>query len=154
MNDSTDASARDGIHKLETLMAHAEFAVSQSTIDSKIAFLASKQKLTDLCLALDSVANPGVLNLTHRHGLQQVGRLSVANANIHTANRYPTTQGVQRAYFTKHISTDLIPAKRNELMRNTRKTGRSVGNPPYDPCPPAQLTWRNYEQISKPENPV
>ena len=92
--------------------------------------------------------------LMHRHGLQQVGRLSVANVNIHTANGYPATQGAQRVRFPKLTSPDLIPTKRNEIWRNTRKAGRSVGNPPYDPCPPAQLTWRNYEQISKPENPV
>ena len=84
-------------------------------------------------MAINSVANPGVLDMMHRHGLQQVGRLSVANANIHTANGYPATQGAQRVRFPKLTSPDLIPTKRNEIMRNTRKTGRSVGNPLMTP---------------------
>ena len=96
-------------------------------------------------MAINSVAYPVVLDLTHRHGLRQVGRLSAANANIHTANGYPATMGAQRARCTTLISTDPIPA-----IRNTRKTGRSAVNRTSDPCPPAQFTWRNHEQLSKP----
>ena len=43
MNDSSDVSARDDIQKLETQMAHVEFAVSHLTIDSEIAFVAGGQ---------------------------------------------------------------------------------------------------------------
>lgn len=154
MNDSPDASARDGTHKLETLMAHAEFAVSQPTIDRKIAFLAGGQQQRRLCIAINSVATPGVLGLMHRHALQHLGQLNAASANTHIAIRYPATLGAQRARFSKLMYTDLIPAKRNEITRNTRKTGRSVGNFPYDPCPPAQLTRRHHEQQPKPANPV
>lgn len=154
MNDSPDASARDGTHKLETLMAHAEFAVSQPTIDSKIAFLAVGQQQRRLCMAINSVAIPDVLGLMHRHGLQHLGQMNAASANTHLAIRYPATISAQRAHFTMLRSTDQIPAKRNEITRNTRKTGRSVANPTHDACPPAQLSRRNHEQLSKPANPV
>ena len=43
MYDSSDALARNDIHKLETQMAHVEFAVSHLTIDSEIAFVAGGQ---------------------------------------------------------------------------------------------------------------
>jgi len=46
--------------------------------------------------------------------------------------------GAQCVRFIKLTSPDLIPAKRNEILRNTRKTGRSVGDPPHDPCPPPE----------------
>ena len=61
MNDSPDALARGGIHKLETRMAHVEFAVSHLTIDSEIAFLAGVQQLRGLGMALNAVAYPVVL---------------------------------------------------------------------------------------------
>lgn len=110
-------------------MAHAEFAVSQPTIDSKIVFLAGGQQQRRLCIAINSVATPGVLGLMHRHALQRLGQMNVANANTHIAIRYPATIGAQRTHFTKLISTDQISAKRNQFMRNTWKTGRSVANP-------------------------
>ena len=60
--------------------------------------------------------------------------------------------GAQCVRFTELIS-DLIPAKRNEILRNTRKTGRSVGDPPHDPCPPPENPRRNHEEPSEPRNP-
>jgi hypothetical protein len=154
MNDSPDASARDGIHQLETLMAHVEFAVSHLTIDSIIAFVAAGQQLRGRFMSINSVANPGARDLMHRHGHRQVGQMNAANTNTHIAIRYPNTLGAQRARFSMLMYTDLIPIARNQLIRNTRMTGRSVGNPTHDPCPPAQLTRRNHEQQPKPSNPV
>lgn len=154
MNDSPDASARYGTHKLETLMAHAEFVILQPTIDSKIAFLAGGQQQRRLCIAINSVATPGVLGLMYRHALQHLGQMNAASANTHIAIRYPAYSGAQHTHFTKLISTVQISAKRNQFMRNTWKTGRSVANHTHDPCSPTQLSRRNHEQQRKPANPV
>lgn len=115
-------------------MAHAEFAVSQPTIDSKIAFLAGGQQQRRLCIAINSVETPGVLGLMHRHALQHLGQMNAASANTHIAIRYPANSGAQRTQFTKLISTDQISANRNQFMRNTWKTGRSVANSTHAPC--------------------
>ena len=36
-------------------------------------------------MSINSVANPSVLDLMNRHGLQQVGQMNAANTNTHIA---------------------------------------------------------------------